>query len=634
MNTTLDEQLRKVIADGESLARLADRAAPIAKDLRLDGRHKSLVELAARGRDKNFQIIFAGEFNSGKSTAINALLGEPVMPMKVVEANAILTKIRYRLQKRAVLYPADGGTQREVPYAEFAQHIVVDRKDRKKASPWKSAELFYPLEILKQGIIIVDPPGTNALPERQLLTVVETENSDAAVYLLFAGQPFKESERGFIVGCLDAKETFWLVTHADFLDEEGVAEVREDLERNLREIRPYDETIPHRIFFVDAKRAQIAAARLDDRDLAASGMKEFFRALGNFISGDRHRAKMQDLCAQLGKILDALDQAAESQRRDTERAHEDVVKRYEKLKTEIAAARKEADIAVTSLTSHMFPLAETVRKMVRFKIRSLPGAPPFGASDIVMSETVTFRMDFSFDQEKKERLIEEVRAQVVRRIQQDLRDWFRSEVVRDIETDMKTGLETFDQARVIFENRLASIRQEYLQLPPGRPGHTPAVPELEAAGFADVISRTVRSITGALQIPTRAMRRSFEIWLNTPYGDDGAGTWADARAKATGAFAQTVSRMIVEQIAELADDLADTANAEMLSWCGKVEAAAGRSISDPRIDLEKTAQEGERTSRLQAQEKQDRRGQLDTHQAELTTLRQEQAVLQARYGTR
>jgi hypothetical protein len=634
MTTPLDEKLRKVIADGEALASLADRAMPIAKDLLLDSRVKTTADLATRARDRNFQIIFAGEFNSGKSTAINALLGEPVMPMKVVEANAILTKIRYGHEKHAVLYPADGSNAIKVPYREFAQHIVVDRKDRKRPSRWEYAELFFPLELLQQGIVIVDPPGTNALPERQARTVDEAANSDAAVFLFFANQPFKESERNFIVGCLDGKECFWLVAHADILDAEGLAEVREDLEGNLFETRPHDATIPSRMFFVNARQAQKATAVRNDSEFTASGMNEFVQALGNFISGDRHRAKMQDLCTRLTENIHALDQAAESQQRDTEREHDDVVRRHEKLKVELEAARKEADGAAFRLTSRISPLAETVRRMVRAKIRSIPGDPPFDSSDLVLTDTTTFSMDFGLQKERKEHIIEEVRGQVVRMVQQELRDWFRGEVSREITDGMETELNTFDKAREVFEARLAAIRDEYLGLPPSKPGHKPAVPDLEASRFPAVISRTVRSVTGALQVPTRTMRLSFHTWRDTPYDDSGGGTWKQARKVASETFAGIVARMVVEQIAEMADDLADAAQDEMRSWSATVEGAALKSISDPRLDLEKTAQEGERASRLQVQEKHARRAQLTAHRKELSALGQELSVLHARYVTR
>jgi hypothetical protein len=633
MKTTLDEQLQKVIADGEALAVLAEQAAAIAKDLGLDDRCNTITDLAARGRNRSFQIIFAGEFNSGKSTAINALLGEPVMPMHVLEANAILTRIRYGPQKRAVLYPAAGGTPQEFPYEKFAQQIVVDSNDRKKPNPWKSADLYYPVDILKHGIVVVDPPGTNALPERQELTMREAANSDAAVFLFFATQAFKETEHSFIVSCLDGKDTFWLVTHADYLKPKDATDLREFLERQLREIRPQDNTISSRIFFVDAQHAQEAAAQQNHSDFAASGMKEFFDALGHFISGDRHRAKMRSMCVEFGVNLAALDQAAESQRLDSERKHDDVVRRRAKLKTELEAVARDTDSAVERLTNRIFPLTDTVRRTVRAKTRGLPANLPFRNSDIALSEVPSLRMAMGFDQEKRQRIIDSIRRQVVRMIQEDLRYWFRHEVSRGIKADLDTELEKFDHAREVLAERLATIRNEYLGLPPSRAGHKPAAPDLQANQFTDVISQTIHSVTGAMQVPTPGVGQVFQTWANTPYGDSGAGTWTDAKNKANQEFAGRIARLVVEQVADMADDLAEEAHDDMRSWVMRVEAAAVKSISDPRIDLEKTAQEGERTSRLEAQEKQARRGQLIAHRTALSALGQELAVLHTRYAT-
>jgi hypothetical protein len=158
------------------------------------------------------------------------------------------------------------------------------------------------------------------------------------------------------------------------------------------------------------------------------------------------------------------------------------------------------------------------------------------------------------------------------------------------------------------------------------------MPDLDGDSFTDVIASVVRSVNGTAQVPARMISRTFSIWANTPYGDDGAGTWTKAKSEASQTFVAAVARLVINQIADSADDLAETAHEEMLAWFTTVEAAAATAISDPRIDLEKTALEGERTSQLQAQEKQARRDQLAVHRANVLALIQELAVLQARHG--
>ncbi len=158
------------------------------------------------------------------------------------------------------------------------------------------------------------------------------------------------------------------------------------------------------------------------------------------------------------------------------------------------------------------------------------------------------------------------------------------------------------------------------------------MPYLDGGSFTDVIASVVRSVNGTAQVPTDMLSRTFSIWVNTPYGDDGAGTWSKAKSKASQTFVAVVARLVINQIVDSAEDLAEKAHEEMLTWFTAVEAAAAKAISDPRIDLEETALEGERTSQSQAQEKQVRRDQLVVHRANVLALVQELAVLQARHG--
>jgi hypothetical protein len=168
----------------------------------------------------------------------------------------------------------------------------------------------------------------------------------------------------------------------------------------------------------------------------------------------------------------------------------------------------------------------------------------------------------------------------------------------------------------------------YSGLPLARHGHEPEVSDLKASQFADGFARTVQSFTGGQQVPTRSMSRTINIWMNTSYDREGSGTWADVKTKANEAFTESVSRVVLEQVADTADDLADSAREEMPAWLRRVEAAAQKAISDPRDDLAKTAQEGARIPQLQTQEKQHRRDQLAAHLTELSAFRRDLAALE------
>lgn len=115
-----------------------------------------------------FLLVVAGEFNSGKSSFINALLGERVLPEGVTPTTDRINLIRY------------GPEISE-------QHLEAFLLER-----------TYPADLLRE-ITIVDTPGTNAIIRRhEELTRDFIPRADLVLFVTSADRPFTESERGFL----------------------------------------------------------------------------------------------------------------------------------------------------------------------------------------------------------------------------------------------------------------------------------------------------------------------------------------------------------------------------------------------------------------------------------------------------
>jgi ribosome biogenesis GTPase A len=63
--------------------------------LRLERRSLQLGELSSQVADDRFRLIFVGGFDAGKSTLINALLGEKLLPTGHAPLTSAVTVIRY-----------------------------------------------------------------------------------------------------------------------------------------------------------------------------------------------------------------------------------------------------------------------------------------------------------------------------------------------------------------------------------------------------------------------------------------------------------------------------------------------------------------------------------------------------------
>jgi small GTP-binding protein len=145
-----------------------------------------------RQLDDLFLLVIAGEFNSGKSAFINALLGQTLQEEGVTPTTSQIFLVKY------------GDTVKQTP--------------GDKGVWLKTA----PVEILEK-ISIVDTPGTNAvLREHEAITAEFIPRSDLVLFITSADRPFTESERAFLTQIRDwGKKIVLVVNKIDILSGEA-----------------------------------------------------------------------------------------------------------------------------------------------------------------------------------------------------------------------------------------------------------------------------------------------------------------------------------------------------------------------------------------------------------------------------
>jgi len=160
--TQAQEALLKQTRD--ALGRLRDTLADSAAD---PAGRAALAE-SIRQLDELFLLVIAGEFNSGKSAFINALLGQTLQPEGVTPTTDQIYLLRYG--ETAQRRPGENGI-------------------------WLQTA---PVELLSK-ITVVDTPGTNAIVrEHEALTAEFIPRSDLVLFVTSADRPFTESERAFL----------------------------------------------------------------------------------------------------------------------------------------------------------------------------------------------------------------------------------------------------------------------------------------------------------------------------------------------------------------------------------------------------------------------------------------------------
>jgi len=165
----LDLQSEQLIDDHRAaLKEVLDAVRGVPEALERDVR---LVQSEiTRLGDGVFMLVVAGEYNAGKSSLINALLGRDILAEGPTPTTSELTKLKY------------------------AEHHMEPQQDEHGV-----VVLGEPVQVLASRLQVVDTPGTNAIDRsHEALTREFLPLCDIVLFVTSADRPFSESERLFL----------------------------------------------------------------------------------------------------------------------------------------------------------------------------------------------------------------------------------------------------------------------------------------------------------------------------------------------------------------------------------------------------------------------------------------------------
>jgi len=176
-------RLLRLAALGEGLG--TNRVADEARDL------------AARVSEGRFYLACIGQFKRGKSTLINALIGEPILPVGFIPVTAVPTVIRYGAYKKARIQFRDGAWQ-EIDAKDLNQY-VSEEHNPENAKGVGGAEVFVPSALLSTGMCLVDTPGLGSVfTGNTAATRAFIPHIDAALVVVGADPPLAGEELALV----------------------------------------------------------------------------------------------------------------------------------------------------------------------------------------------------------------------------------------------------------------------------------------------------------------------------------------------------------------------------------------------------------------------------------------------------
>ena len=273
---------------------------------------KKMDELQKRLHEGRFHLAVLGQFKRGKSTFLNALLGDALLPSSVLPLTAIPTFIQFgksilvrALNGDSTLKEEILGTQ-HADISAFLSKYVTEESNPHNLLGIGYVEVVYPSPILEKGVVLIDTPGIGSTYRHNTeATLAFLPQCDAALFMISADPPISEVELDFLRKVLGrVPKLFFILNKVDYLNEEEKEASVQFFKKILREHGYAKGDVP--LFCVSARRGLNAKLSQDKTGWIESGMAEVEDHLIDFLVQDKHDALQRALSQKAGDILAAV----------------------------------------------------------------------------------------------------------------------------------------------------------------------------------------------------------------------------------------------------------------------------------------------------------------------------------------
>ena len=120
--------------------------------LHIDRLSKLIDHLITRIETDSFSIAVVGEFKRGKSTFINAILGEEILPADVLPTTATLNRVTYGSKPLVKIIFKDG-EQREIAINKLVSFVTkLTPECEAVAATVKEAVIYFPVNYCRKNV--------------------------------------------------------------------------------------------------------------------------------------------------------------------------------------------------------------------------------------------------------------------------------------------------------------------------------------------------------------------------------------------------------------------------------------------------------------------------------------------------
>lgn len=297
----------KPLNDFPQLLRILKQYSPVGQNYA-----QLLLDIEEKNRSTDRIVPILGTQGYGKSTLINALLEEDILPATAGETTCVPIEIRYGEGPDTVFFLEDKPSRTIRTKQELMECAdnYLNPGNQKQIS---HVTLYRKLPLLETGLVLVDLPGVGSLTmANQRTTERYIQKLSAAVFVVQTSPPILASDAAFIETVWHGSSAVYFVQNA--WDDHPEEEIQEGLSDNVKILKNIAQKIKaptfHPIIPVNVYAAAKGAFSGDEALTARSGIGELRTVLLSFAEhyqeerDEAFRGRVKSFVASVAEQID------------------------------------------------------------------------------------------------------------------------------------------------------------------------------------------------------------------------------------------------------------------------------------------------------------------------------------------
>lgn len=507
----------------------------------------TLSELADKLRRDTFKVLVIGEFKRGKSTFINALLRQEILPAYSVPCTAIINEIKLGNEKHAVIHfrksvgklpeglapdikayiASHAGGEippLTIPLDRLEEYVTITDVEKEQVesvseAPFERAEVFLPVDLCRDGVEIIDSPGLNEHGTRSAIANRYAEQADAIIFVLLCQPLASETEIESIdmLRRIGHKDIFFVCNCFDLLREKDRPKViqmaktrllpRTDMgERGLYFVSSYDALEARTTAVDDAKREELERS---------SNFPPMEAALRDFLVNDRGRVKLLVPSETVAQKLARLPEMVAARKAALRKNAEELRAKYRKLCDSVSDLEQREQTNTDNLSGKISKIEQLIAResdaFITVVAKDIPGWVNECTPNAGLGLLYSTRDDI-------ENVTRELVAYANGKVKEAQKTWQDEVLMPKLKESVADYLKLVGEYRRDFRKRLTQVEGEFSGGDEGQRGEIVGEVTVEKGSDEQILNDLMMSagVAGVAVGLGMALLGAFSPWLLIP----------------------------------------------------------------------------------------------------------------------